>query len=160
MGTILTGDTSRQTEPTEQHEFYPVDVAMRPVFEERSAALADLGVSAAERAKLQDTVVDVIRAVGIDPVSVGRPLYNGAVDAVIASAHGEAEPDVQALAEASRRELRETYGAADAEDLLARTAAFVKQHPKLEATLGMRGLGSRPEIVRALVEHVRAVNFR
>lgn len=48
----------------------------------------------------------------------------------------------------------------EAEKLLARAQKFVKQHPKLHAQLGVGGIGSRPDVVIPIVEHVRRINFR
>jgi hypothetical protein len=63
-------------------------------------------------------------------------------------------------AEASRIALRETWGAKDAEDLVQRAKKFATQHPKLNAILNTRGIGSRPDVVQAIVSHVRDINFR
>jgi hypothetical protein len=148
-------------EPAEQKEMYPTEVALRSVFTDRASEVADvLGLDATQRAARESAFTEVIRSTGLDPLTVGEPLYRRFTDAEIADRRGADAPDVQALDEESRRLLREAYGAEDAENLLARTRAFVAQHPKLAATLRTRGLGSQPEVVRLLVEHVRATNFR
>lgn len=72
----------------------------------------------------------------------------------------ELEARVAADVEASRVWLREEYGAKDGEALLARVHKFAHQHPKLLAILETRGIGSKPKVVEALVEHVRRINFR
>lgn len=55
--------------------------------------------------------------------------------------------------ETTNRQLHATYGDS-ADELLARTKAFVNSHPKLASMLGKNGLGSRPDIVLPLARYV------
>ena len=43
---------------------------------------------------------------------------------------------------------------------MQRVNKYVKQHPKLDAIINTGGIGARVDVVQALVEHVRNINFR
>jgi hypothetical protein len=160
--TLVGGDDETSTGVVaEQTEMYPVSVALAPKYQERRADLGDvLGLTQTQIREAEDTHTDAIRSSGVDPYGLGRAIYDHYVAGEIAAHRGNADVDVQALNEATRRELRETYGAAEADDLLARTAAFVQSHPKLGAILRAHGVGSRADVVAGLVDHVRRVNYR
>jgi hypothetical protein len=59
-----------------------------------------------------------------------------------------------------RETLRSRYGAKEGEQLLARTAKFVKATPALATLLQQHGLGSRPEIVEGIAAHVFSSGYR
>lgn len=140
---------------------YPVDVALRPAFEQRRDDLAvGLGLDTTKIAAREADFTDVMRQTGLDPHVVGTPLYDLLTSAELAEQRGAEAVDVQPLNEESRRLLRETYGAKDAEDLLARAQSFVASQPKLAAMLRTRGIGSQPKVVAMLVEHVRVHDYR
>jgi DNA polymerase III gamma/tau subunit len=109
-------------------------------------------IGIAQRTALPEGVLTNIAEAHLDTLLAdARPLVTDAqVDAEGVRLHEQvAEWDRQV-----REELRQTYGAKDAEDLLARTQRFVRQHRSLAKILQQRGLGSRPDIVRELVSFV------
>jgi hypothetical protein len=59
-----------------------------------------------------------------------------------------------------RQKFQRQYGAKDGEQLLERTARFVRTHPALAKTLQPRGLGSRIDIVELIAAHVFSTGFR
>jgi hypothetical protein len=44
--------------------------------------------------------------------------------------------------------------------LVERANRYVKLHPKLAAILNTGGIGARVDVAKAIVEHVRNINFR
>lgn len=166
MSTLATGEGSTTAErlydrPTADAaaDFYPIEGLLKPTFDENLPRLGDkLGLTLEQQAAERHQFSETIRAAGLD-LTVGRLIHNAWTSARLAP-DTSTEEDLLAQTEATRRALREHWGAADAEDLLRRAQKFVKQHPGLSKTLGTGTLGSRRDIVEALVEHVRRVNFR
>jgi hypothetical protein len=60
----------------------------------------------------------------------------------------------------TRDQLSQTYGAEQGEQLLKRAARFVAKHPKLAERMRERGLGSRPDIVLGIIEHIFETGWR
>ena len=60
---------------------------------------------------------------------------------------------VERWATEAREALRERYGHAEAERRLDAARTFVKNRPELQRLLDVTGLGSHPEVVRALAEN-------
>jgi len=82
-----------------------------------------------------------------------READEAAVTPVLAAA-------IRADVEGRRRELREKYGAAEADDLLDRVSRFKQQDARLPRLLDTRGVGWSHEVFALLIDHVRRVNFR
>lgn len=146
----------------DEEVMYPADVALRPAFHEHDDKLHDvLGLTREQREARQQEFTADIRALRLDPYVLGNRLYGLAVAADLADHRGDDEDDAryQADAEAARRQVRETYGD-QAEALMASAQKFVSENKRLHALLGRRGIGSRPEVVIPLVEHVRRINFK
>jgi hypothetical protein len=144
---------------------YQPSPTMKQTYQEKADEVHDvLGLTVTERRAREEAHTKLVADVGFEPYVEGKLLYDEFVAAEVADARGEEEPDaaqVQAWNEETLRELRETYGQQEAEKLLARTKAFVAAAPpRLREILGTRHLGSKPEIVKSLVSHVRASNYR
>lgn len=156
----------RTEELQPDNEMFPVEVALRPAFEQREADLSNvLGLTTEQRAAEQKEFTQTIRASGLDGNVIGKRIYDLSVDARIAQLRGADDEDalasrLQRHSEETRQQLAGVYGREEAEKLLARAQKFVKQHPKLHAQLGVGGIGSRPDVVIPIVEHVRRINFR
>jgi hypothetical protein len=146
---------------------YPVDVAMESTY----AGRADdhrtvLGRSEAERIAHNEAFTeDIVRKPGFDPYGLGKVLHDYDLSAQIADARGEPDIDDAQLAawsEETRQKLHGAYdgGPALVDDLLARAQKFTSAHPKLHELLGRRGIGSRPDVVLAIVEHVWRTDWR
>ena len=101
---------------------FPAETALRDTFRARVDDVSDvLGLSEAQRHARHREFVSVVRQTGLDPRTIGDPIYQAWTDAEIAAARGGAAVDsaqVRAWDEEFRKELRLTYGA-DAEDLTA-----------------------------------------
>lgn len=65
------------------------------------------------------------------------------------------QEDVDRWGEESRTWLRERYGPAESERVIAHTRTFIEQHPKLKALLSDSPLGNRLDVVRMLIERAR-----
>jgi hypothetical protein len=144
-----------------------VDVAMKTAYASRADDhLMVLGRTDADRvARDQAFTEDIVRKPGFEPYGLGKMLYEHAVNADIADTRGE--PDVEdaqlvAWNEEARRALVSRFdgGPARVEDLLARSKKFTEAHPKLHELLGRRGIGSRADIVLAIVEHIWETDYR
>jgi hypothetical protein len=119
------------------------------------------GVTPDELLKYDRDFADWAGKTGLEP-HITRRFYNAAVDADLAELRGVAvdEAENQRTAEATRDEIYATYGAEDGARWLERTNEWVKKnHPKLHALLGRRGIGSRKDIVIPLLEHVRRIHL-
>ena len=139
---------------------FPAEVALRPAFRAQAATWHDVhGLTpeqqAAEGAAMTE---DLVERVGLDPY-VAAPLIEPLVQVGVEDRRGVEEPDeatIQAWEEASRRSLREEYGLERGDRVFQATRDHVAQTaPRLHDVLGRRGLGSRPDIVLPLCEHVR-----
>lgn len=163
VGQILYDKSAPVVDPSVLH---PIATALRPTFANRADDhRVVLGRTEAERVVHDEAFTrDIIRGPNLDPYGIGKLLYDHQVDGQVAAArHGE-DPElaakIVAWGEDTRQRLDATYGRGDTDALLARAKKFVAAHPQLSALLGTRGIGSRPEVVTAIVEHVRRVNFR
>lgn len=150
----LYGDTiaSAQSE-----EMYPVEIELREVLRARNTEISDvLGLSQVERQARHNEFVAAVRESGIDSATAAL-IYNLGVDEALAAARGaedDTEKYVQTASVEARREIREAYGDR-AEDLLQRAERFVRGSPKLLQVLLSPRLHNNPQVVRAIVEHVR-----
>lgn len=164
-----------QPAPDAAEVLYPPEKALEQPFRREAEQAHDVvGLDTPGREKRQAEFTTMIKDTGLDPYVVAPVLYGLQTEADVLDARGEqlslqegGEPQaddearvMQAWNEEARRTLRETYGQHEAEDLLARADRFVTAHPKLATLMGRHGIGSRPEVVEAIVEHVRRVNFR
>ena len=122
------------------------------------------GVDAAAQQQLRSTFVDIATRTQLPDALVER-IADSHIDNLLAAARVVDDPaaaDValdQQIAQwnaQSREEFPGTEGAA----LLARTQKFVRAHPALAKILQERGLGSRPDLVKAIAEHVFSSGFR
>jgi hypothetical protein len=146
----------------DQSGLYPIATALRPAFEQRRRDLFEVvGLTQAQIAEREADHVSMIAEMGLPPFGVGQLLFDASVSADVAERRRpDEEVDVQAWNEETRRELRAAYDSnVDIDDLLSRAAAFVSTSPKLGKVLSRRGLGSRPDIVKAIVEHVWQTNW-
>ena len=144
-----------------------VEVMMHPIYQGREADLANaLGMTAAQREAEQKAFSRDISRSGLDPYELAPRVYGMSVDSRVAIARGtvadEATVEVRERrhAERSRQEVARIYGPAEAEDLLGRLKRYVAQFPALENALLTEDIGSRPDVILPLVEHVRRINFR
>lgn len=146
----------------EPGEMFSMEGMLASALDPNLTKLGDVTGMPIEQQKVERREFSAIaRQAGLFP-GVAKAIHNAWTSARLAPPMDEAEEDNQ-LREANtetRRALREKWGAEDAEDLLARAQKFVGQHPRLAEILSTGGIGSRKEIVLALTEHVRHVNFR
>lgn len=147
-----------------QTALYPSSIALQSTFQAERDTLRDaMGLSETQLQTREDRFTTTLDQAGLDPYLVGRSLYGLLSTADIAAARNEDPPDaeqVQAWTEESRRAVRGQYGDEEGHALIERAVKFVKQHPQLAALLQRDGLGSRPDVVQAIVAHVRDKNFR
>jgi hypothetical protein len=147
-------------------DMFPIETALRETFDENLTKLGDrTGLDLAAQATERREYAAVMRATGLhEHAGLAKLIHNEWTNARMADAGPVDDVDLDAQIdvqnEASRSALRGQWGAEGAEDLLQRAQKFARQHPKLAAILQTRGIGSRPHVVQALVEHVRKVNFR
>jgi hypothetical protein len=122
------------------------------------------GVNAAAQQQLRATFVDIAARTQLPDVLVER-IADSHITDLLAAARVVDDPDAadgaldQQIAQwntTSREEFPGPEGAA----LLARTQKFVRAHPALAKILQTRGLGSRPDIVKAISEHVFSTGYR
>jgi hypothetical protein len=123
------------------------------------------GMNSAARRDLNDSFRTIQEATKLPDEAIDA-VIDGHINNLMAAAQVTEDADdretarrSQAWAIETRSKLSATYGD-EAEALLERAQRFARAHPKLAEVLGRRGLGSRPDIVLSLVEHVRNVNFR
>lgn len=154
--------TVYEPRPPAQTELHPLDVALREPFRLKREALTDVGFTLEQVQQRERDVLALVRETGLDPYSEVPLLYDLVVAADIADQRGEPfdEAQEQAWREESYKGLREEYGQRDAEMWLGRAAKYAREHPKLAAQMQRRGIGSRPEVLKAIVEHVRRVDYR
>lgn len=153
----------------EPGEFYSVEAMMKGSLDPNLAALGDAGVlTFAQQAAERKEFSALMRATGLDALTVGTLIHDRFTAARLANLRDDGteaaelalEREIRANEEASRTALRELYGAQEAEALQLRAVKWMRQHPKLNAIVNTRGLGSQPALVLALVEHVRRTGFR
>lgn len=190
MGTIATGPGPTETAPADGFApptaattkitdalydgpkadpdgFYRVELGIKTTLDNNLTRLSDrLGLTLAAQAAERREVGDLARASGLDGnLGLVELVHTSYTDARLAAARPGVDPaaaqaELAATNEATRTALREQYGAKDAEDLLQRVNKFVDQQPKLKAIMRTGNVGSRLDVVTALCEHVRTVNFR
>lgn len=142
-------------------EMFSPEVALRPTLSSRVDDVANvMGLDHAKRQARHRDFVALVRETGLDPNTVGAELYDAYTDAQLAEARGTEldEAQIHTWKEDARRELRQAYGA-DAEPLLKAADQFIQKHPRLQRVLDTRAIGARPEILRAIVDHVRRQRF-
>jgi hypothetical protein len=97
------------------------------------------------------------------PEGLVMALAEGSIKNRLASARIEDDPEAAETAlrqqvvewqQDVRERLKNTYGARQAEELVERANRFLSQYPKLGERLVDRWLGSRPDIVEAVIAHV------
>jgi hypothetical protein len=136
------------------------------VFRHRSDDVSNvLGHTATQRAADQQAFTDMARKAGIELKPISKTLFDGLVDGELKQLRGEVDEDAldsQAVKDATetRQQLSSRYGE-EGEKLLARTNAWIKTtQPALHKILGTHGLGSRPDVVLELVDHVRRLGWK
>jgi len=154
---------------------YPPAAALEQPFRQEAETLHDVvGLTTEARDARETAFTTMIEQTGIDPYALGAELYKAQTEVDVLDARheqlshedsGPVQPDeearvIQGWSQETRTRLRESYGQARSEELLARTDKFVKAHSSLQALVRRHGIGSRPDIVEGLVEHVRRVNYR
>jgi hypothetical protein len=123
------------------------------------------GLNTDGRKQLDQTFRTIQQETGLPEEEVNR-ILDGHINGLLGEARVTDDTEEAAAArriEADTIETRSrlaTLYDTDAEDLLERTQRFIRLHPKLAQVLQRRGLGSRPDIVLPLVEHVRNINYR
>lgn len=138
-------------------EMHPPEVALRDVFRERVEDVATvMGLPEDKRQARHREFVGVLRDTGLEPAITGKLLYDAYTDAQLAAARGAPIDEAQRRnnEEEIRRSFRTAYKG-DAEQLLDRTRAFIKAHPKLQAVVGTGAVESDPKVITAIAEHVR-----
>lgn len=148
--------------PADADGFYPIENTLDLVFTENLTKLSDrtgmsLEAQATERREFSTVMTDA--GLHKSPV-VAELIHNAWTQARLDGDEVDVEAALATTNEDTRRALREQWGAKDAEDLTRRAQKLVKQHPKLAAILATGTVGSRLDVVSALVQHVRDVNFR
>jgi hypothetical protein len=153
-------------EPLAPGEFYSTQEMLRSCFDRNFLKLSDGGVLTLEQqAAERKEFAGLVRETGLG-LAAAELLHDRWTSARLEGARAggdnarELATQIDLDAEASRVALRETWGAKDAADLVQRAKKFATQHPKLNAILNTGGIGSRVDVVQAIVEHVRNINFR
>lgn len=136
-------------------------------FDGREAELRDVvGLDANARKGVRTELFGMVEDL---PDALARTIVDGAISNIVGQARvvddeeaAEIEIDKRTAAHNTevRKELADRYGAEQGESLLKRANKFVTARPTLAKRLRERGLGSRPDIVLALVEHVHLTGFR
>lgn len=161
-GEKLSAIDRRATPATElARALYPTAGAMHQTYQQNAAPLQTaLGLTQPQLHARQQEWTTTIDAVGLTPDDAAA-VYAAAVASDVASASG-IEPDavqLQTWTTESRKALLATYGA-DYDAVLARVQKFARSHPTLATTLGKPGVGSRPDIVMRMAEHVMVTGYR
>ena len=117
-----------------------------------------LGLTAEQREARHTEFATVVKESGIQ-APLGEAIYKAgsALDRARArTPEGEEVAfDGQGAAEARRRELRDIYGAREAEKLMARVISFGEQHAGLGKLLKHERVLYDRDVLHGLVEHVR-----
>jgi hypothetical protein len=122
-----------------------------------------LGMDTAQRQAFNRAHVELVRRSGLDPYVLGEPLAEAHVAALTSQRRG-AVPDAAQIArgleqeETFRRELRTTFGAARAEDILTATAEWIEDHADVQQVLALPGFAhsqAAKRFIEALTEFVR-----
>lgn len=166
LDNIYDGNKADPLPPPPKGKFFSYDFGVAAVEQYASRLFTEAGIDTAGQERLKDQA----RRLPEDlPDGLKATIMEGVAKNRLADARVLDDPDGDetALAQriaASNTEARDRlvaqYGAADAEELLARAAKFVRSHPPLAAALRERGLGSRVDIVEQLVAHVFSKGYR
>jgi len=142
-------------------EFYPLENAIKTELDANLTALEDrLGLTPSEQAAERQNFLAMMRATNLDEdVRTAVVLHNAWTGARLAATRPDGddrdhELELADMNEQTRQEVRLRYGA-DAHPLMERTQKFVKQHPLLAEIVGTGSVGSRQDVVEALMQHVR-----
>lgn len=149
-------------EPPAPGEFYSPGVALGQTFVSQRETVSDvLGLTMEQQHQRERDFTKLVRETGLNPYDTGKRLYELMTQADVAAMRGEGPDDaqIQTWNEETRSALRETYGAQDGEQMLARLRKFVHGHPALERLLGRHGLGSRKEIVLGLASKIHSDGY-
>jgi hypothetical protein len=147
-------------------EWVNTDLALEQPFNARESDEANvLGKSTAQREKERKEFIDMMRQSDLPVYELGPKLWEHKVDSELAQIRGgidEEELSGRILRnnEEIRQELSGVYGREEAEKLLARADKWVRTQPKLHALLGVNGMGSRPDVVIPIVEHIRRIGWK
>jgi hypothetical protein len=161
-------DKAEPIPPADASGFYGLSLLTSALEHGAPELSAATGASQADHARMREEFVTIAKATSLPEPLLVRIADNHR-NTLIANARPVEDEDADAAqlakrtqewSEESRTILAQTYGAKDAEQLLARSAAYVKKHPKLAKLLGERGLGSRPDIVTDLVAFVFSNGIR
>ena len=164
----LTSDPSEMTTEQMAETMYG-DSHITHAAETRGVELFEtLGTDQAGRDALKRDFAAIQKETGLPDGTVVR-LLDLYADGEVAAGRAE-DPDARAgeLAaeildnnETLRTELAKRLGGpGEAEQLLARAQRFIARSPKLQKVLEQHGLGSRPEIVEAILNHVQSSGWR
>jgi hypothetical protein len=161
-------DRNTTPAPTDASGFYGYPM-LTSAIERRGADLwAATGASAADQARLRNDFVDIARTTRL-PEPLVAALAEHHINQQLAEARPADDAEAAGLAlktqiaewnTEARAHLRSAYGAKEAEALLARAQRFVKGHPALSKMLATGGVGSRPDVVQAIVSHVFSNGIR
>jgi hypothetical protein len=120
-----------------------------------------------EFASFKRDALDVQRSTGLDEQTsamIARKFVDGLLAARRTPDPAKHAAETDQASDANNAQIRSTlrlrYGARQAEDLLARSQKFARSHPALSETLKAFGVGSDPEVVLAVADHVRRTNYR
>lgn len=103
------------------------------------------------------------------PPRAAQYLIDGDLDNMLATARVSEDPEgdelalarrIEADSQESRSRIIARYGLKQGVELLERTQRWARTQPALAHILQQRGLGSRPELVEALVAHVFSNGIR
>lgn len=162
-------DTATRSQPKSRDagaRFYGYSSVAQEVDNRGADVWAVTGATQSERRQTREMFLDIARSGVPEDIVVGlaREFLNGelatakqpADDAAVAAmekrvADGNAE---------SRAALRAKYGDKDGEQMLDRVRRFVRSKPRLAHVLQQHGLGSRPDIVVGIAEHVFSTGWR
>jgi hypothetical protein len=154
--------------PERKGEFYAYDHAEETVKQRGNELFTQKGMTAAETQQLGETFRGIRKATGL-PDGLVATIADAHVSALLADEGIPDDPDID-LTERAQRVAADTvearerlvglYGPKDGPALLKRTEAYVRAHPALAKILREHGLGSRPDIVEGIADHVRITGWR
>lgn len=124
----------------------------------------DAEVGKTERAGLRESFIGIARRTGLNEGLVAD-LAGAHLDGKLADARrGEADTAARVTQiTGGNQELREAFHARygnDAEDMLDRTRRYVRSDSSLYRIMGQHGLGSRPDFVLRIADHVFSTGYR
>ena len=133
------------------------DVELDLGLEDNMRTIADVeGLTTAQQAaELREFATVVMHDVGLERPDA-RLLHEVYTKRRLAGDSDEWVAQAHEWAKTSRRQLRERYGAEQAEVLLTQLDAYAVAHPALQEILA-GGVGAHPDVVAMFAEHVRRV---